>query len=288
MPNLQKRKKQIEKTENLQSVVGTMKSLAAVSIRQYERAVESLDEFNRAVERALQAVVRGFGPHPTWAAASGSARVAVVLGSDQGMCGKFNEDIFQYAAHFRREHGSSDDWRMLVVGARLAGLGAQEGWQIDHILPVPDSAEGIAHTAQDLLSAVGAFEHLSELVLLFSRRISGSTGEPASVRLLPLDREWFEEFETRSWPTNQLPLYTVDRDRLFPFLVRRRIFVSLYRALAHSLASEHAARLASMQAAEKNIDERLADLTGAYHRARQSSITEELLDIISGFRTLEA
>jgi len=73
---------------------------------------------------------------------------------------------------------------------------------------------------------------------------------------------------------------------LFSALIRQHLFVVLYRAVAESLASENASRLASMQAAEKNIQEHLAGLTMRYHQERQQSITEELLDIVTGFETL--
>jgi F-type H+-transporting ATPase subunit gamma len=79
----------------------------------------------------------------------------------------------------------------------------------------------------------------------------------------------------------------MDWDLLFSMLIRQYLFVSLFRALAESLASENASRLAAMQGAEKNIEERLAALTLDFYQKRQMSITEELLDIVSGFEALE-
>ena len=70
-------------------------------------------------------------------------------------------------------------------------------------------------------------------------------------------------------------------------LLREYLFVSLYRAFAESLASENASRLASMQAAEKNIEERLQELHGQFHRQRQMTITEEILDIVAGFEAMK-
>jgi len=71
-------------------------------------------------------------------------------------------------------------------------------------------------------------------------------------------------------------------------LVREYLFVSLFRACAESLASENASRLAAMQRADKNIDELLDDLNGTFQRLRQSSIDEELFEVISGFEALNA
>jgi F-type H+-transporting ATPase subunit gamma len=69
-------------------------------------------------------------------------------------------------------------------------------------------------------------------------------------------------------------------------LIREYLFISLFRACAESLSSENASRLAAMQRADKNIDDLLEDLNGAFHRLRQSGIDEELFDVISGFEAL--
>jgi F-type H+-transporting ATPase subunit gamma len=70
--------------------------------------------------------------------------------------------------------------------------------------------------------------------------------------------------------------------------IREYLFVSIFRACAESLASENASRLAAMQRADKNIAESLEDLSGKFHRLRQSGIDEELFDVVSGFEALSA
>ena len=75
--------------------------------------------------------------------------------------------------------------------------------------------------------------------------------------------------------------------RIFRSMIGEYLFVSVYRAFANSLASENASRLAAMQNAEKNIEERLEELDVQFHRQRQMTITEELLDIVAGFEVLK-
>lgn len=70
--------------------------------------------------------------------------------------------------------------------------------------------------------------------------------------------------------------------------IREYLFISLYRACAESLASENASRLAAMGRAEKNISDLLETLNGTLHRVRQSSIDEELFDVISGSEALNS
>jgi F-type H+-transporting ATPase subunit gamma len=88
------------------------------------------------------------------------------------------------------------------------------------------------------------------------------------------------------WPTGNLPEVMGETTITLRALIREYLFISLFRACAESLSSENASRLAAMQRADKNIDELLEDLNGAFHRLRQSGIDEELFDVISGFEAL--
>ena len=69
-------------------------------------------------------------------------------------------------------------------------------------------------------------------------------------------------------------------------LVREYLFVSLFKACAESLAAENASRLAAMQRAEKNIDDLVENLNQTFRRLRQTSIDEELFDVLSGYESL--
>jgi F-type H+-transporting ATPase subunit gamma len=104
--------------------------------------------------------------------------------------------------------------------------------------------------------------------------------------LLPLDPKWFQALAGQDWKTRKLPTFTMDWDRLFSSLVRHYFFTVLYRAAVESLASENGSRLAAMQAAETNIEERLEELNSRFQHQRQEAITSELLDIVSGFEVL--
>lgn len=285
MPTQARMKRRIERTTDLQSVVRTMKALAAVNIRQYEQAARSLDEYRHALDLGLSIVLQR-GGEPPGARRPAGPRIAVIVGSDQGMCGQFNEDIARLAKQELQEPGAGKPWEVITIGQRTAGLAAHSSWTLRHTFAAPRTVSAIPARVQDLLALLGQIPDLSTLIVVHNRHTSGASYEPATTRLLPIDHQWLARFQTRPWPTNQLPFYTMAAGPLLAFLVREYWFVSLYRALAHSLAGENASRLAAMQAAETNINERLGELTATYHRERQSTITEELLDIVSGFEVL--
>ena len=127
---------------------------------------------------------------------------------------------------------------------------------------------------------------IDQIVLFFNKHLSGASYRSDTLKLWPFDLEWLQNLEKKEWPGPALPTFTMDWNRLFSLLMRQYLFVSLYRAFAESLASENASRLASMQGAERNIEERLRELNAEFHRQRQMTITEELLDIVAGFMAL--
>ena len=90
----------------------------------------------------------------------------------------------------------------------------------------------------------------------------------------------------KPWTSRSLPQFSLPAEKLLSSLVRQQMFIKLFSACAESLAGEHASRLMSMQVAEKNIQERLETLTANYRQQRQGQITEELLDVVSGFEAL--
>ncbi len=289
MESLEHLHKQLDSLGDLRTIVKTMKALSAASIRQYERAVTALDEYHQTVERGLQVVLRTMTEIPMPARSTEPRRfAAVVFGSDHGLCGRFNEQIVEHTLErMDARSTNADDWLLLTVGARAAASLEREGHSIEADFLVPSSASQITATVQQVLVKVDAWreERAVDEVHLFYNHHSGRRGyEPTQVQLYPVDLRHFRELRARSWPSKRLPTFTMDEDLLFRRLVAQYLFVSVFRACAESLASEHASRLAAMQSAERNLDERLDEVTATYRRARQNAITSELLDVVSGFQ----
>lgn len=292
MQTIESIKGSIQTADDLHSVVKSMKALAAVNIRQFEKAVESLAEYNRTVEMGLHILLRYKPGVMSQAKPAVMDRLgAVVFGSDQGMCGQLNDQIVSHAVKILEHTGVKlADRTLLAVGLRVAGRLEDTGHSVEEYLSVPNSKGGITASVQDLVMIMEEWhvkKNIDRIVLFYSKHLSGASYRPHALDLLPVNEKWLRDIEQRDWPTQRLPIFTMEWDQLFSRLMHHYLFVSIYRAFAESLASENASRLASMQGAEKNIEERLGELSTRYHRQRQMSITEELLDIISGFSALE-
>lgn len=287
MATLEALRRKIEATEDLHSVVRTMKALAAANIRQYEEATAAVRDYRRTVELGLRVVLRRAQPRHSGRQSSGTGGAAIVVGSDQGMCGQFNEDVARHATSMLRTLANHDgqEWQRLAVGEKLTTALESHGQKVTATQNVPSSAVAITERVRGLLAVIERWqvEHgpLSQVLLIYNQCEEHNT-TPTDRRLLPMDEQWLQEIRSQPWATRVLPQFRTSADVLLSHLVRQYLFVELYGALAESLAAENATRLRAMQSAEKNVDQRLDEFTTRFNRQRQNSITAELLDVISG------
>jgi F-type H+-transporting ATPase subunit gamma len=292
MQTIESLRKKIKSTQDLLSIVKTMKALAAVSIRQYQRAVESLTDYNETVEKGLQVVLQeqeaaGISMKPAPITMAG----AIVFGSDQGLCGQFNAQVTSHAMDELDALKVPVDGRyILTVGERAKDYMERSGPEVYDNLSTPGSTAGITPMVQEMVMIMNEWHfklRIQHIYLFYNHYISGATFKPHTLRLLPIDQAWLETLRRRKWESKSLPIYTMDWNALFASLIREYLFVSVFRAFTESLASENASRLAAMQNAEKNIQEHLEEVFADYHRQRQMTITEELLDIVSGYEAMK-
>ena len=291
MFTLEALQRDINAATDLQSIVRTMKALAAVSIRQYERALESLTEYNRTVEMGLQVVLHN---HQTKTTRIQQKQLpwtgAIVFGSDHGLCGRYNESVATFALEKLDKAGHDrHKRRILAVGARVDASLRERGQGVEETFFVPGSVAGITATVQKMLLQIDNWqgEGVEQVLLFYNAHQQRTTYSAQLKKLLPLDLYSFNHINTKPWSSRSLPIFTMASEKLLSSLIRQHLFIVLYSACAESLACEHASRLISMQVAEKNIKERLESLTATFRQQRQNQITEELLDVVSGFETLE-
>jgi F-type H+-transporting ATPase subunit gamma len=284
-------RRKINSAGDLQSVVRTMKALAASSIGQYEKSVRALSDYSRTVELGLGACFRGSEPAALVVERKGQTDTgsigAVVFGSDQGLVGQFNDVVADHAVKTLAALPARPE--VWAVGERVHARLADAGLPLMGLFTVPNSVKAITPLVGQILvesETRHSQGEVTQLHLFYNRPMSGAVYAPVSQRLLPLDENWRRNLTELPWPTRNLPEVMGGSTATLRALIREYLFVSLFRACAESLASENASRLAAMQRADKNIEELLEDLNATFHRLRQSGIDEELFDVISGFETL--
>jgi F-type H+-transporting ATPase subunit gamma len=288
--NLQSLQRKIAGAADLEGVVRSMKALAASSIGQYEKALQSLDDYYRTVELGLAACIReATTALPIRRMKSKPPLIgAIIFGSDQGLVGGFNEVLLEYA---RRTLDTlpGEAKKVWAAGERMRALATDIAPNEVGLLSVPTSVREIARlVGQVLVDVEASIEKgdAEEVYLFYNHPNSDSTYECASKRLLPIDRVWEVSLKAMPWPSKTLPQIVGELTATLESLIREYLFVLIFRTCAESLASENASRLAAMQRAEKNIEDILEDLNSKFHRLRQEAIDEELFDVISGYEAL--
>ena len=283
--------RKIKTAEELLSVVKTMKSLAAVNIRQYERAVAALDEYRKVVEAGWQAIFQNAG-NPGAGKKQLKSAVVIIIGSDQGMAGRFNEIIvaagLENAGRLQQQGFDVQFW---TAGEKPAAALKEAGFSPKEHYPAPSNTYKANQTVQKIIEKLEfrqTHHPVSSVFLCHHVPAGAGSFHPSFYPVLPLEpRHKLGSRDAPPWPGNSLPMIGLPHPEMFRHLFRQHLFISFFRALIHSLAGENAARLAAMQAAEKNITEMASDLQKSFREQRQTNITSEILDIISGFEALD-
>lgn len=291
MATLEDISRHIEVAEDLQSVVRTMKTISAVAIRRHELAEEAMSRYRETVELGLQVALRAVDRARAELPPSDGGRTAVVLvGSEIGLCGAFNDRLVTFALESLAATGDGAAERLvLTIGAR-----ADASWRAEAEPPAgheeaPATVETLAHTVSTVLTRLDHWrerEGVGRLVMFHHRPGERGGTTPVRLRLFPIDPAWLIALRAREWSSRRLPVTVGPPEALFSRLIRQLLFARVFTAIIQSRTAEHAERLAAMQAADRSISEKIDDLRVAHRLRRQDVITSELLDIISGYEAI--
>ncbi len=303
MQTLEGLKKRIKTTSSLKDIVSSMKTLSAVSVGQYEKSTRALQNYSDIIEKALQAVLRDTNIPDLKKNSKHQKVIAVLIGSDQGLVGKFNKMIVNYAFdYFKKNEISKEDVSLIVAGKSLSSKVLAEGWNVNTLFSMPSSVKMMISVAKKIILRLtelhvegkdedDAYLNFSKgdlkVLLFFNRKVSSTAFDQDMVQLLPVDTEFLKKIKKRKWDDNQIPMYNFDEAGLFSSFIRQLLFVNVYKAISQSLSAEHFTRMMTMQNAEKNIDEHLDQMNLEYQQRRQTEITDELLDVVTGAEVLK-
>ncbi|MEP7109776.1 MAG: F0F1 ATP synthase subunit gamma [Ferruginibacter sp.] len=291
MDTLENLRSKTEGAKDLKSVVSAMKAMAASNIVQYETAVSSLGEYYHTIALGIIAwfkaeKIAAINEKVASKKKSEEVICAIVFGSDQGLVAQFNDSMANFvSSSLNALPGRKEIW---AVGERVQLLLSDEGLTTSKLYSVPNDINAVTPLVTEILNK--SQERLQKEVTAFyifhNQPKPGSGYTPVMQRFLPLDEKWKETLQEIQWPTKLPPQIAGGIKPTLTALVNGYLFASLFKACVESLASENASRLDAMQRAEKNITDLLEDLGKKFHRLRQSSIDEELFDVVSGFEAL--
>jgi len=284
---LEQLNRRIKTTSDLGEIVNTMKMLSSVSVGQYEKALFSLTQYAHTVQDAFHGLFTQdfFKYEPPKIPTQNPKILSILIGTDNGLVGKFNRTLFNFSQEYLHSLSPQGEKYFITVGKRMGVLA-----QINHLTTKAgyagaNSVKEIAQSATLLLTKINEVvtAHKVDLVYLFNNRKKGTTAFiPQARQLIPLPQEQMSQLRRKKWDGKTLPFISADKDELFSALLHEYLIVTLSHDLTSSLTSEHYTRMIHMQEAQRNINDSLDAFNLEYQQLRQTQITDELIDIVSG------
>lgn len=288
MRDIKRRRSSIQST---QQITKAMKLISTVKLQKAKQGAENSKPYFECMLKTVSSMLAKAGniDHPYLQGKEGGKTAIVAVTSNRGLAGGYNSNIVKLI------DGSGIDKenvRLYTIGRKGADLLKRRGYEIaadySDIIEAPMYSDAQAISRQ-LLTDFASGE-ISEIYIAYTKFKNTVVHTPMLTKLLPMDAPSdTEEAEVKGDDT------AADRlDRLTPMnfepeeeealglIVPKYITSILYGAFAEAVASENGARMTAMDSATNNAEEMINDLGLKYNRARQSSITQELTEIIAG------
>ncbi len=283
---IEKLQRKIKTTQELREIVSNMKTLSSVSILQYDQANAVLEKYQRNLQDAIHVLALHDGIPKTVSEQPAHPRyLFIIIGSDNGMVGRFNRDLTEQVQKFMKtEKIIASDAYFITIGKRLSALSEQANFNILTGYSTSNSVKTVVSLAETVIMRLEQAmrrQRVTNVYTCFHRR-SGNSVSVNLQRILPVDRDGLLKLKKKKWDTNNIPMLPVNKDKMFAALVGEILMIALSKQINASLAAEHYIRMTNMQNAEKNIDESLEELNLEFQQQRQEEITGELIDVISG------
>jgi F-type H+-transporting ATPase subunit gamma len=288
MAGLQDIRRRIRSVKNTQQVTKAMKMISAVKLRKSQERLLALRPYSNKMTEVVRRVVARFtdNGHPVQsplAQAFLNPREEhkirlVVIASDKGLCGGFNANILKAATAF--VHSSTGEIAHLdVVGKRAQDWARKQGLTVDkEYLGI--SLPGLARVAEEIsFHAAQQYEagEIDALYVVYNYFSSAIAQVPMVQRVFPMSVEGAEP------AVGEVPhLLEPSPSAVLSVLFPRFIEITFLHTLLESSASEHGARMAAMDKASTNAEDMIARLTLNMNKIRQASITNQIIEIVSG------
>jgi len=293
MPSLKAVRLRIASVKSTQKITSAMKMVAAAKLRRSQDAIVAARPYAKTMAdiTAEVAVRAGAEDHPLLQNRGGRRIALLVMTSDRGLCGGFNTNLCRTAQRYAEEKsraGEIDECRYEVVGRKGRDYFRRRKLNITRELP--GAAGDTAVTRAKELAAAVTEEFLNGTVdgvwLVYNQFKSVMSQRPVIEPLLPVAAAQSAQDAGSDAGSSEF-LYEPGKGQILDYILPMYVETQIHRALLESVASEFGARMTAMENATKSATEMIDRLTLQYNRARQASITKELMEIVGGAEALK-
>ena len=289
MPNLKELKNRISSVKSTRKITYAMKMVAASKLRRAQDLAESSRVYADSLSFILSSLAgntKNSSDLPEILTGRENSKISLLIinSSDRGLCGGFNSNLFRNAKNWiseQQEKGKSV--KIITVGKKASSFYRKTDLDVIANFDDLNSNDKQLQVSEEIKNKImELFENneIDEVSILFNKFVSVIAQEPTYQSLIPLSNDEADEEVTDT--SNAVFEFEPDKNELLEYLVPRNFLTQIYRSVLESSASEHAARMTSMDNATRNAGDMIDGLTLTYNRTRQAFITKELIEIISG------
>ena len=281
--------RRIKGIKSTQQITKAMEMVSAVKLNRVRTQAESSRPYVDNMQQMMQALCASAEEriHPLLSPREEVKRVLlVVVTSDRGLCGTFNANVINVAKEFVKEN-EDKEITLLTIGAKGHNALNRMGYSVLKTFNVP-WGDGIAvemKNVNTLLEETFLSMQADRVCLLYSKFENVLKYVPTIAQYLPVPSLNEEEMRSLLKLSSDF-IIEPSFEEVTNSLVPKYLETRLYHSVVESLASEYAARMVSMRNANDNAEEVIQELNLTYNKARQASITTELIDIIGGVEAL--
>ncbi|HBZ01517.1 MAG TPA: ATP synthase F1 subunit gamma [candidate division Zixibacteria bacterium] len=285
MPSLRDIKRRIKSVQNTQQITKAMEMVSAVKLRKAQQRVEAARPYGLKMQQMLESVAAAAAGlnHPLFEEREVKTTLLVVFSSDRGLAGSYNSNIIRNAVRYLHK-APPGSVRMGLIGKKAMEYFKRRSYPIDFAITDLGGNVDLVRTRRLATDITNKFynSEVDEVRLLYTRFVSITSYRITLERFLPIEKPAGAGDQAVSDY-----IFEPNADGIFSNLVPRYCVTKILQAMLESFASEHGSRMISMSNATKNAKEIIENLTIVRNKARQSSITKELLDIVGGSEALK-
>lgn len=292
MPNLKDIRNRIQSVKNTQQITRAMKMVSAAKLRRAQNNIQNLRPYAKQLLRVIADVANTHRiQHPLLSTNHEPKKVLlVVLTSDRGLAGGFNNNINRFAYKFYQDNKDKyEKMDFLFIGRKGNDYFKHRRIQgVDSILNLAREvsftmASNVANRLMEEFTNGG----YDSIFLIYNEFKSAIAQIVTCETLLPVDLSKATAEQEGTVGFSKDLIFEPSPEQIIDEMLKKHFSSQVYRAMCESVAAEHGARMAAMENATKNAGEMIRSMTLTYNKLRQASITTELIEITSGAEALK-
>lgn len=282
MPGTKEIRRRIRSVISIQQITRAMEMIAVSRLKRAEERLRAARPYAEKIQELMESLAPSLPrvDHPLLVRREIKRIGLVLITSDKGLCGGYNTNVIAQANRFITQHPDKEI-RLILVGRKGYDFFRRRTYPIDHTLLQLSKEITLQEVKEISQVIVKGFQEgrYDEVDLIYTRYQSAISTHPTVTKLLPLESS---DIIKKEGEIRGEPIFEPTAEEIMAQLLPKYLEAQIYKGLVESVASEQGARMVSMKSATENAEEMISALTLSYNKARQASITKELLEVTTG------